>query len=81
MKKINRVPKTSLMKIVEEIANNNYGGHYTIFSFTHQVKFCFGTVTDREGIFEMSSYDDINDAIENELQRHMCLKETVKDLK
>ena len=77
---INRVPKESLMMIAESIANQYYGGHYTLLTFTTNVKFSFSTVTEREDILELIPYNDINDAIENAIQYHLIkLKKSVKN--
>jgi hypothetical protein len=57
--------------LIDLISKKNYGGHFTIFSFTKGYSFGFGTVTEREDIAELDTYDDINDAIENEIQTYL----------
>ena len=77
---MNRVPKESLMMIVESIANQHYSGHYTLLTFTTNVKFSFSTITEREDILELTPYTDINDAIENAIQQHLMeLKKSIKN--
>jgi hypothetical protein len=66
--KINRLPSEKMMEVAETIARLSYGGHFTIFSFTTNVKFAFGTINSREQIDELIGYDDINDAITNAIQ-------------
>lgn len=71
MNKINRIPSEKWLKVVEEISKQYYGGHFTIFSFTNGVSFSFSTISDREEVEDLTTYDDINDAIENEIQLHI----------
>ena len=71
IKKINKVPNTKLMQIAQLIANNYYSGHYTLLTFTTNVKFSFGTVSDRDDIYELEPYSDVNDAIKNAIQSHI----------
>ena len=68
---MNRIPKKSILKIAESIAKIHYGGHFTIMTFTTNVKFCFGTVSDRDEINDLEPYDNINDAIINAIQSHL----------
>lgn len=72
MEKIKRRPKRNLMNTAIYIAEKYYGGHYSIFSFTHSVSFCFGTLNSRDEIEGLEKYTDINDAITNEIQMFMC---------
>lgn len=58
----------TLLSFVEGWANEYYGGHYTIFSFTNSYKFSFGTINEREDIIELKPYDSIEDAIINGIQ-------------
>lgn len=62
------------MEIAETIARLSYGGHFTIFSFTTNVKFAFGTINSIEEIDELIGYDDINDAITNAIQEAIITK-------
>ena len=71
MKNLNTVPNIRLMNIASLIAKDHYGGHFTLLTFTTNVKFSFSTVTDREEIIELEAYTDINDAIENAIQNHL----------
>ncbi len=64
----------TLLAIIKEIANNHYGGHYTILSFTTNVKFSFGTVTDREEIQNLTAYDNLSDALENAIQEFITIQ-------
>jgi len=66
--KIIRIPENQLMQVVESIAKTYYGGHFTIFSFTTEVKFAFGTINCRDEISELDGYYDINHAIANAIQ-------------
>ena len=68
------------MKIVDAISNEYYGGHYTLLTFTTNVKFSFSTVTERDDILELDPYDDVNEAIENAIQSHF-LKQNEKKFK
>ena len=61
---------TELIRQIKSIANKHYGGHFTIFHFTTEVKFSFGTVTDREEIYNLTAYTNLNDALENGIQQH-----------
>ena len=63
-----------MMEIAETIARLSYGGHFTIFSFTTNVKFAFGTINSIEEIDELIGYDDINDAITNAIQEAIITK-------
>jgi hypothetical protein len=58
----------TLILFVEGWANENYGGHYTIFSFTSCYKFSFGTINEREDIEKLLPYDSLEDAIINAIQ-------------
>ena len=71
LEKLNRVPEVKLMQIVEVIANKYYGGHYTLFTFSTNVKFSFGTISDRDEIYYLEPYTDVNDAIRNAIQLHI----------
>jgi len=64
------MPEIKLLKIVDVISEEYYGGHYTVFNFTTNIKFSFGTITDRDEINDLIGYDDINDAIINAIQSH-----------
>ena len=57
--------------IIDFISNKDFGGHFTILSFTTNYKFAFGTITEREDIENLIGYDNINDAIENEIQKYL----------
>ncbi len=67
------IPAPQLMKLVQDIANGSYSGHFTIMCFTTNVKFCFGTPNNRDEIASLIPYDNINDAIEN------AIHEFIKD--
>lgn len=71
MKKLNRVPDIKLMQIAELIANEYHSGHYSLFTFTTNVKFSFGTISDRDDIYDLEPYTDVNDAIRNAIQSHI----------
>jgi hypothetical protein len=60
MKKLNRVPDIKLMQIAELIANEYHSGHYSLFTFTTNVKFSFGTISDRDDIYDLEPYTDVN---------------------
>ena len=36
----------SVLKRCEEIANERYDGHFTLLKFTHNWRFCFGTIAE-----------------------------------
>jgi hypothetical protein len=55
-------------KLIDVISEKHFGGHYTIFSFTVGYSFSFGTINSREGIYELNSYESIDDAITNSIQ-------------
>lgn len=57
--------------IIDFISNRDFSGHFTILSFTTHYKFAFGTVTEREDIDNLIGYNNINDAIENEIQKYL----------
>tara|TARA_R100001594_G_scaffold136019_2_gene178144 strand:- start:365 stop:565 length:201 start_codon:yes stop_codon:yes gene_type:complete len=59
-----------LLKKIKSIADKYYGGHFTILHFSTNVKFAFGTVTDREEIQNLTAYTNIEDALENGIQEH-----------
>jgi hypothetical protein len=67
--KFSILPKNQKMLIF--IADKAFGGHFTILSFTTNYKFAFGTITEREDIENLIGYDNINDAIENEIQKFL----------
>jgi len=75
MSKINRIPSKYLLKKAETIAAANFGGHFTLFAFTTEVKFAFGTITSREEILRLVAYYDINDAIENAIHEFLIEKD------
>lgn len=55
-------------ELIDVVSKKNFGGHYTIFSFTTGYSFCFGTISSRQGIYDLISYDSIDDAITNSIQ-------------
>ncbi len=57
--------------IINFISNKDFDGHLTILSFTTNYKFSFGTVIEREDIYNLIAYDSINDAIENAVQEYL----------
>jgi hypothetical protein len=57
--------------IIDFISNRDFSGHFTILSFTTNYKFAFGTITEREDIENLIAYNNINDAIENEIQKYL----------
>ena len=57
--------------MIDFISKKDFDGHFTILSFTTHYKFAFGTVTEREDIFNLYPYDSINDAIENAIQEYL----------
>ena len=71
MKGINRIPTKKRLKLVDAISKQYYNGHYTIYCFTTNVAFTFSTIDDRHLINKLIKYDDINDAIDNEIQNHL----------
>jgi hypothetical protein len=70
MKKPFKITKKN-QEIIDFISNRDFSGHFTILSFTTHYKFAFGTVTEREDIENLIGYDNINDAIENEIQKFL----------
>ncbi len=72
--KINRQPNHKLMEVAETIAKGYYGGHFSIFSFSREVKFAFGMINSKEQIDFMLGYHDINDAITNAIQEAIITK-------
>lgn len=58
-------------KLLMFIADKSFNGHFTLLSFTTEYKFAFGTVTEREEIENLIGYDNINDAIENAIQKYL----------
>ena len=59
-----------LIEQMKRIAKQHYGGHYTVLSFTTNIKFSFGTITERDEIEELSGYDTLEDAVRNGIQEH-----------
>lgn len=59
-----------IQTIMISLANNHYGGHYTLLGFTNGVKFSFGTITEREDIQELAEFETIEDAMMNGIQEH-----------
>ena len=57
--------------IINFISNRDFSGHFTILSFTTHYKFAFGTVTEREDIYDLFPFDNINDAIQNAIQEYL----------
>lgn len=70
MKKSFNITKKN-QSLINFISNKDFGGHFTILSFTTEYKFSFGTVTEREDIENLIGYDNINDAIENAIQEYL----------
>ena len=67
--------------IIDFISNKDFGGHFTILSFTTHYKFAFGTVTEREDIEYLTAYDNINDAITNAIQEYLTTTQTMNQHK
>ena len=70
MKKPFNITKKN-QSLINFISKKDFGGHFTILSFTTEYKFSFGTVTEREDIENLIGYDNINDAIENAIQEYL----------
>lgn len=70
MKKPFNITKKN-QSIIDFISKKDFGGHFTILSFTTEYKFAFGTVTEREDIENLASYYTINSAIENAIQEYL----------
>ena len=62
-------------KLIDILSKKYFGGHYTIFSFTHGYSFSFETINSREGIYELESYKCLDDAITNAIQKLIIDKE------
>ena len=65
LSEIENVSLEQALATAEWIAKEYFGGHYTIYSFTHGYKFSMGTVTDREEIWKLDEYDSLLDAVLN----------------
>jgi len=70
MKKTFKITKKN-QSIIDFISKKDFGGHFTILSFTTEYKFAFGTITEREDIENLIAYNNINDAIENAIQEYL----------
>jgi hypothetical protein len=70
MKKPFNITKKN-QSLINFISKKDFGGHFTILSFTTEYKFAFVTVTEREDIENLIGYDNINDAIENAIQEYL----------
>lgn len=68
--KTNRIIDRGLMSLANSISKEYYDGHLTILHFTTGVIFAFGTVTDREEIFDCEAFQDINCAVISALHNH-----------
>ena len=66
----NRIIDSGLMSLANSISKEYYDGHLTILYFTTGMIFAFGTVTDREEIYECEAYQDINYAVIAALHDH-----------
>jgi uncharacterized protein with von Willebrand factor type A (vWA) domain len=65
LSEIENISLEEALATAEWIAKKYFGGHYTIYSFTHGYKFSMGTVTDREEIEELDEYNSLLDAVVN----------------
>lgn len=58
-----------LLDAVKEIADKNYGGHFSIYHFSTNVKGCFGTIEDhgdskrsiREFLADMPAFNSLDE--------------------
>ena len=68
MKKPFKISESN-QKLIQGIADDYFGGHFTIFTFTTCYSFMFGTPSDRDNISGLEGFYDINDAIVDEVQK------------
>ena len=68
MKKPFKISESN-QKLIQGIADDYFGGHFTILTFTTCYSFMFGTPSDRDDISGLESFYDINDAIVDAVQK------------
>jgi hypothetical protein len=68
MKKPFKISKSN-QRLIQGIADDYFGGHFTILTFTTCYSFMFGTPSDRDDISGLESFYDVNDAIVDSVQK------------
>ena len=68
-----------LLELVEDLANENHDGHYTIYSFTTNYRGCFGTVLEIDDTEKLEAFPTLRALLVDMLVEEKSINDTYID--